>query len=680
MTDQRSLPRPGWVDGCLLLGDPGTTAPVAVPPGWLAVVVSPQFTGPVAAVVRRSLPRPASRADRPQGLVLLGGGDTAATELARATGVPVVAPDGEAFATPGGMLYAAGGWWRHAPGGRRAATGSRWPAPAWSALVPQHPSWPVTARPIPAGWLLTGPAPDPGAEPEAEPEAAAETARRAALDELSFSVAVDPDRPRLLLEPSVTGRALAAALGALPAAIRPAVDVVMLAPGQGAGRAVTAAAARKLGEAVHLVNGVPLYTPAGVVAVYALDAALRPVWPEPAGRLLCRPDGREEVVASTPPPLERDWVVHPSGGGLHAAPSSAQRADSPAEADGRYRVVVGAPGLDIDDVLWPHLSAMFAGVLTDIPAPVDLVVAGEATPWGLTAARELSERYAGADPGGEFAARPFRRVEPLPAGGAAVPGDGERAGLLTGRRRLVLVAAAVAALLLAGVGAAVAWPDGSRAVGGAAGSAARPPGGEPGLAPGAPGGSAVLGASPSASRASPSASRASASPGASTAPPAAAGAAGAPSPSASRTPANIDGGNDLAAGRSTRDSGHADGFVSAAVADGNPSTYWESNSNAFPQWVQVDLGAPAELRRAVLRLPTSGAWPGRTQRIEIRASTDDGTFVSLAGPASYDFTPAAGQRVTVTLPGGQWRYVRVIFTANSVGAAGQLSALELYST
>jgi len=31
-----------------------------------------------------------------------------------------------------------------------------------------------------------------------------------------------------------------------------------------------------------------------------------------------------------------------------------------------------------------------------------------------------------------------------------------------------------------------------------------------------------------------------------------------------------------------------------------PSTYWESTNNAFPQWLQVDLGAAKSISRIVL--------------------------------------------------------------------------------
>ena len=39
--------------------------------------------------------------------------------------------------------------------------------------------------------------------------------------------------------------------------------------------------------------------------------------------------------------------------------------------------------------------------------------------------------------------------------------------------------------------------------------------------------------------------------------------------------------------------------------DGNAGTYWESANNAFPQWVQVDLGAAVSVNQVVLKLPPS---------------------------------------------------------------------------
>ncbi|WP_432824913.1 discoidin domain-containing protein [Dactylosporangium sp. CA-092794] len=915
MTDQQTAPPARRLGRCLLIGDTTTTVPA--PPGWLAMVVSPSLppgtdlAGPVLAD------------PPPEGLLLLGAADEVAAELAGTAARPVLRPGGPVVATPEGMLFTPGGtWWRHTPGGRRVAAGPRWPAPAWQPLIPEQTPWPVAARPVPCGWLLPagdspevpsadpGRPPLPGIEPTAANPATATTAdpghprppagHAPITADLASAVAVDPDRPRLLIGPSLTGDELAAALRALPPAVRPTVDVVPLAPGQGAGRAVTAAAAQALGEPIRLVNGVPLHTPSGEIAVYALDAAGRPAWAEPAWLLRLLPGGQEEVLASSPPQpslravdaatyaMDLGWLVHLSGRGIHAEPSGpprpargraevpAQRppvvvelsldlsttrrphttpepaagtstpsptttepaahhttattdpaapvpadaSDTPAtttqpaahhttattdpaapaaanandtlaantglrglvgaDATGRhgcYSVVVGTPGLDINDLLWPVLSALFTALLPDIPAAVEISVAGNATPWGLAAAKELAERHpgvpidapvdtsagstvatvdvdavTGAEPAagipaaasamtasamtasataasatagaataggamasaaiggaaiastaiagraiggtaigarpsaagtvGGGAAKPFLPAELLPLAGT--PAATESAGRTAARRRPLLIAAAVLVLLLIGVGVAAAWPGRG---GGLSSSTSEQPRYEPGVAPAAPGASGDASAPRRSS--SPARARSSAS-GAQSASRSGGGSASAPagppigpaatSATPSQTQLSLGDGVNLAAGRSTSESSHNDVYGSANITDGDPTTYWESRNKAFPQWVQVDLGTAADLRRAVLRLPPSSAWPTRTQTIEFQASGDNRTYTSLAGPASYTFAQSSGQRVTVPLPGGQWRYVRLVFSSNTVWPAGQLSSLELYRT
>ncbi|MER7274189.1 discoidin domain-containing protein [Dactylosporangium sp. NPDC000244] len=621
-------------------------------PGWLVVDGTP----------------PAElAADGLDGVVLLDTAEPAAAALAAELGLPVLAPGGPVVVSPGGTMFAADGWWRHTPAGPRVAAGLRFPDPAW-------PDGGLDATPIPAGWLLSSePAP-----------------------EITRSIAVDPARPLLVCDGTVTGPGLAAALRALPVA----ADVAVLGPGQGAGRAVALAAAGELGEPVSLVNGIPLHTPSGEVVVYALDAGLNPVWPEPAARLRCLPDGREEVAASTPPQpglraldaatyaLELGWLVRVSGGGLHAMPvgplppavgraavPAPEPAPVPAQestvdltpyrqlADGRYRVVVGTPGLDINDLVWPALSTLFTAALTDVPAGVELEVIGEPTDWGRAAAAELAERH----PGGDPAAKPYQVARVLALG--AEPGP---VAALARRGRLVLAAAGAAAVLALGAGVVAAWPDRPPTSTDAAGEPYLVPGlvpGASGSAPAASGSKHPPSARPSSPAPRPSGPAASAGPDA--------GAEGTVS-SGNPDPLGLDGLFNLAAGRNTRDSGHTDVYGSGNITDGDPSTYWESRSNAFPQWVQVDLGNPAQVRRAVLRLPPSTAWPARSQRIEVQASADDKTFSTLVSAATYTFDPTSGQRATITLPGSQWRYVRLVFTANTVQGAGQLSSLELY--
>ncbi|MFD9737476.1 discoidin domain-containing protein [Umezawaea sp. NPDC059074] len=130
---------------------------------------------------------------------------------------------------------------------------------------------------------------------------------------------------------------------------------------------------------------------------------------------------------------------------------------------------------------------------------------------------------------------------------------------------------------------------------------------------------------------------------------------------------------DLARGKPTSQSSQTQGYGSGNAVDGNTDTYWESANNAFPQWIQVDLGSVAAARRLDLALP--GFWGSRTQTITVQGSTDGGTFTTLVPAAGYAFAPGT----SVTLPGTGVRYLRLLFTANTGWPAGQLSGLQVFA-
>src|SRR3954452_21758652 len=67
-------------------------------------------------------------------------------------------------------------------------------------------------------------------------------------------------------------------------------------------------------------------------------------------------------------------------------------------------------------------------------------------------------------------------------------------------------------------------------------------------------------------------------------------------------------GPNLAAGKTFSASSFADVYGAGNAGDGNASTYWESANNAFPQWVQVDLGQAVSVNQAVVKLPPATAW------------------------------------------------------------------------
>ncbi|MET7402350.1 discoidin domain-containing protein [Dactylosporangium sp. NPDC005572] len=136
----------------------------------------------------------------------------------------------------------------------------------------------------------------------------------------------------------------------------------------------------------------------------------------------------------------------------------------------------------------------------------------------------------------------------------------------------------------------------------------------------------------------------------------------------------------LAAGRPTAESSHTQVYGSGNATDGNTNTYWESANNAFPQWLQVDLGSAVATKRIVLTLPPSSAWGTRTQTLSVTGSTDGGSFTTIVGSAGYTFNPATGNTATIVFTNSATvRYLRLNFTANTGWPAGQVSEFRVYN-
>ena len=133
----------------------------------------------------------------------------------------------------------------------------------------------------------------------------------------------------------------------------------------------------------------------------------------------------------------------------------------------------------------------------------------------------------------------------------------------------------------------------------------------------------------------------------------------------------------LAAGKPTSESSHVQVYGSGNVTDGDQNSYWESANNAFPQWVQVDLGSAQSITKVVLQLPAS--WGARNQTIQIVGSTDNSTWSTLKAQASYAFTGGAGNTVTITFPATSQRYVRLNISANTGWPAGQISGFQVWN-
>ncbi|OKP90244.1 glycosyl hydrolase [Paenibacillus sp. P3E] len=135
----------------------------------------------------------------------------------------------------------------------------------------------------------------------------------------------------------------------------------------------------------------------------------------------------------------------------------------------------------------------------------------------------------------------------------------------------------------------------------------------------------------------------------------------------------------LAAGKTVTASSVGDVYIASNANDGNQGTYWESASNAFPEWIKVDLGANSSVNQVVLKLPAS--WEARTQTLSVQGSTDDSIYSDLAASASYTFNPSSSSNtVTIHFTTATARYLKVNFTANTGWPAAQVSEFEVYGT
>jgi len=142
-------------------------------------------------------------------------------------------------------------------------------------------------------------------------------------------------------------------------------------------------------------------------------------------------------------------------------------------------------------------------------------------------------------------------------------------------------------------------------------------------------------------------------------------------------PAHAAAGPNLAAGKTMSASSYTQTYTPANTNDSDQSTYWESANNAFPQWLQADLGASTSVNQVVLQVPVSG-WGARTQTLSVQGSIDGSNFTNIAASASYTFDPATNSTVTINFAATGTRYLRLLITANTGWPAGQISEFQVF--
>ncbi|WP_344618398.1 discoidin domain-containing protein [Dactylosporangium salmoneum] len=132
----------------------------------------------------------------------------------------------------------------------------------------------------------------------------------------------------------------------------------------------------------------------------------------------------------------------------------------------------------------------------------------------------------------------------------------------------------------------------------------------------------------------------------------------------------------LAQGKTFTSSSSNSPYVPGNAGDGDQNSYWESNNNAFPQWLGVDLGSAVPVSSVVLKLPA--AWGARTETLSVQTSTTGSSYSDLVASAAYNFAPGTANTVTISFTQTTTRYIRVNITANTGWQAAQISELEVY--
>ncbi|MFE1795902.1 discoidin domain-containing protein [Streptomyces sp. NPDC059517] len=124
----------------------------------------------------------------------------------------------------------------------------------------------------------------------------------------------------------------------------------------------------------------------------------------------------------------------------------------------------------------------------------------------------------------------------------------------------------------------------------------------------------------------------------------------------------------LSQGKTATSSSTEGDFTARSAVDGDPGTRW-SSAFADPQWIQIDLGASAEISRVVLNWEAAY---GTAFRIEVSGDAQSWTTVHQTASGT-----GGTQNLTVT---GTGRYVRMYGTQRATAYGYSLWEFQVYGT
>lgn len=142
----------------------------------------------------------------------------------------------------------------------------------------------------------------------------------------------------------------------------------------------------------------------------------------------------------------------------------------------------------------------------------------------------------------------------------------------------------------------------------------------------------------------------------------------------------IDYGENIALEKDVKQSGQTDIYNCRNVNDGDRFTYWEGESNDYPNEVTIDMGEAARMNGARILLNPRAIWGARTQEVEVQVSDDGETFTTIAARTTLSFDPMADNSAYMPFDQvAQGRYIRFVFYANTGAKGGQAAEIEVYA-
>lgn len=141
----------------------------------------------------------------------------------------------------------------------------------------------------------------------------------------------------------------------------------------------------------------------------------------------------------------------------------------------------------------------------------------------------------------------------------------------------------------------------------------------------------------------------------------------------------IDYGENIALEKPVKQSGQTDIYNCKNVTDGDRYTYWEGETDDYPNDVTIDMGEVVEMSGARILLNPRAIWRARTQEVEVQVSDDGETFATVYPKTTLSFDPTKDNSAYMAFSQVvQGRYIRFVFYSNTGARGGQAAEIEVY--